>query len=76
MLWKKTINSSGRVSFQYVEDEDDKFSVMGIIDYDPARPRYKAQIFKIGMEPKWFDDLDEAKQWVESTFVTIKLEAI
>ena len=73
MLWKKVNSAAGRVVYQYMEDENDQFSLMGIIDYDPARPRYKAQIFKIGLEPKWFDDLDEAKEWVESTFITIQL---
>ena len=72
MQWKKAINSNGRVVYQYLDD-DDTVSLMGIIDYDPAKPRYKAQIFRIGLEPEWFDDLEEAKTWVEATFVSIKL---
>lgn len=75
MLWKKTISSAGRVVYQFLECEDDDFSLMGIIDYDPAKPRYKAEIFRIGLDPRWFDELEEAKEWVESTFVSIKLGA-
>lgn len=73
MLWKRTVNQYGRVVYQFLEREDDTFSLMGVIDYDPARPRYKAEIFCIGLEPRWFDELEEAKEWVESTFVSIKL---
>lgn len=75
MLWKRTVNQYGRVVYQFLEREDDAFSLMGVIDYDPARPRYKAEIFHIGLEPRWFDELEEAKEWVESTFVSIKLGA-
>ena len=73
MLWKKTVSKAGRVVYQYLEHEDDDLSLMGIIDYDPARPRYKAEIFRVGLEPEWFDKLEDAKEWVESTFVSIKL---
>lgn len=73
MQWKTRRNAAGRVVYQYVEDENDKFSLMGVIDYDPANPRYKATIARAGLEPQWFDSLEEAKSWVEQTFVLIKL---
>ena len=76
MLWRKTKTSAGRVVYQYVEDKEDSFAVMGVVDYDPARPRYKASIARIGVDDKWFDSLEDAKQWVEGVFVSIKLGEI
>ena len=62
--WTKVNNPQGRVVYQMRIPDKYSFVVSGIIDYDPAKPRFKAVAKFPDVQVQWFDGLDEAQEFL------------
>lgn len=62
--WVVVDNASGRRVYQMRIPEKYTFVVSGIIDYDPARPRFKAVAKFPDIHVEWFDSLEDAKSFL------------
>lgn len=66
--WYIVENDSGRRVYQMRIPEKYAFVISGIIDYDPARPRFKAVAKFPDIHVEWYDTLEDAKDFLVAEY--------
>lgn len=67
--WVEVLNDQGRRVYQMRIPEKFSFTISGVIDYDPARPRFKAVAKFPNIHVEWFNELQEAKDFLTVEYV-------
>lgn len=69
LKWEVVENEDGRVVYQ-LHCPSYSFPVGGVVDYTPAVPPYEAIVRLPLVDRKWFEDLQEAQQFVTAQFMS------
>ena len=69
MKWSKEVNRYGRPVYRCrVPYGTGQLLVGSVVDYNPATPPYHALVRTPLIQDKWFEQLEEAKQYIVATY--------